>query len=140
MRPVGDEARKLHGAFGRRRTLLLTVVQPEKESAADAVFVAALLNLTPAESQVAILLTEGKSVEDIAKRQRVALATVRAHLKNIFGKTGTHRQAPRQVRPASVLAVEIGHGSRASSFGRRRPLKLGRSTSNGGFTSSCDRQ
>lgn len=81
------------GAFGPHRTLLLTVVQPEQQSAADAVFVAALLNLTPAESHVAVLLTEGRSIEDIARMQRVSPTTVRTHLKNIFDKTGTHRQA-----------------------------------------------
>lgn len=52
-----------------------------------------LYRLTPAESRVAALLALGSSVEEIAAARRVSLATLRAHLRSIFSKTGTRRQA-----------------------------------------------
>jgi DNA-binding CsgD family transcriptional regulator len=52
-----------------------------------------LFGLTPAEAGIAALLSEGRPTEDIAGRCRIAPNTVRMHLKSIFAKTGTSRQA-----------------------------------------------
>jgi DNA-binding CsgD family transcriptional regulator len=52
-----------------------------------------LFGLTQSEALVAKALTEGKSVEEIASGAGVSLNTTRVHLKSIFGKTGTNRQA-----------------------------------------------
>jgi DNA-binding CsgD family transcriptional regulator len=49
--------------------------------------------LTPAEVRVALLLKTGLAISDIAGALRVQRNTIRFHLKNIFLKTGTHRQA-----------------------------------------------
>jgi DNA-binding CsgD family transcriptional regulator len=52
-----------------------------------------LYGLTPAEAAVASLLAEGKSVKEIADHTTVRENTVRMHLKKVFDKTGTKRQA-----------------------------------------------
>ena len=52
-----------------------------------------LFGLTQSEALVAKALTDGKSVEEIASGAGVSLNTTRVHLKNVFGKTGTNRQA-----------------------------------------------
>jgi DNA-binding CsgD family transcriptional regulator len=52
-----------------------------------------LFGLTIAEACIASMLAEGKSLADIATRQGIALNTIRVHLKNIFAKTSTARQA-----------------------------------------------
>ena len=52
-----------------------------------------LFGLTPAEACIASMVAEGRSIEDIAARQRISLNTGRVHLKNIFAKTETTRQA-----------------------------------------------
>lgn len=52
-----------------------------------------LFGLTPTEAVIAADLGAGKSPEDIAGRQRIAIGTVRWHLKSILAKTGTGRQA-----------------------------------------------
>jgi DNA-binding CsgD family transcriptional regulator len=49
--------------------------------------------LTRAEASVARLLAGGAGLEEIARELDISLNTVRGHLKQIFAKTGTHRQA-----------------------------------------------
>lgn len=49
--------------------------------------------LTDREADVAILLSEGFGVPDIAKRLRIQIGTARDYLKSVFEKTGTGRQA-----------------------------------------------
>ena len=49
--------------------------------------------LTPAESELAMLLVGGHSLEQAAKRRGVSRNTARGQLKRIFAKTGTNRQA-----------------------------------------------
>lgn len=66
------------------------------------------LGLTPAEAAVAVGLAAGKSLAEIAEERGVKTETTRAHLKAIFGKTGTRRQ----VQLAALLThmtVFVGH-------------------------------
>jgi DNA-binding CsgD family transcriptional regulator len=49
--------------------------------------------LTPSEARVACALSDGKSTAEIAAELGVKPDTVRTHLKKIYGKTGTARQA-----------------------------------------------
>jgi len=50
-------------------------------------------SLTDREAEVASLLGEGLDLPEIARRLRIDLGTVRNHLKSVFEKSGTHRQA-----------------------------------------------
>jgi DNA-binding CsgD family transcriptional regulator len=52
-----------------------------------------LFALTPAEAAVAAALACGRTVEAIATDCGISLNTARTHLKRIFAKTGTRRQA-----------------------------------------------
>ena len=58
----------------------------------DAEFVAECLGLTPAESRVAVALTEGKTVYDIAEATGRSVSTIRGHLKEINLKLVITRQ------------------------------------------------
>ncbi|MHA6688896.1 response regulator [Devosia sp. A449] len=49
--------------------------------------------LTPAEARVALALADGKQPAQIAADLDIARTTVVFHLRNIFQKTGTNRQA-----------------------------------------------
>ena len=51
-----------------------------------------LLGLTRAESQIAGLLAEGWTVREIAARRGRSVASIRFHLKHIFGRHGLARQ------------------------------------------------
>ena len=54
--------------------------------------VAVVLGLTPTESEVAVLLAEGRSVRDVAEAMGRSYGTVRWHMKHIFTKLGISRQ------------------------------------------------
>lgn len=74
-------------------TALLYFTPIAAGQAPDVKLLEMLFDLTPAEARVASSLTEGRSVDDIARQQQVAANTIRRHLKSIFSKTGVHRQA-----------------------------------------------
>ncbi len=50
-------------------------------------------DLTPAEAQVAKALAQGSTLQQIASEFEVSRTTVAYHVRNIFSKTGTNRQA-----------------------------------------------
>jgi DNA-binding CsgD family transcriptional regulator len=54
--------------------------------------------LTPAETDVALRLAEGKTAEVIAKARAVEIGTVRAQIKTILSKVGLNRQAELAAR------------------------------------------
>jgi DNA-binding CsgD family transcriptional regulator len=53
---------------------------------------AGLFDLTPAEARVAIDLTAGLTLAQVAQRSGITTKTARTYLERIFAKTGTHRQ------------------------------------------------
>jgi DNA-binding CsgD family transcriptional regulator len=52
-----------------------------------------LYRLTPSEARVADRLLDGLEIREIADRLGITLETCRFHLKRVFAKTGTPRQA-----------------------------------------------
>lgn len=69
--------------------------------------VAALFDLTPAETGVLDLVGAGRTNAEIAASLGVAVSTVRTHLLRLFEKTGTHRQADLAALLAS-FSLPIG--------------------------------
>jgi DNA-binding CsgD family transcriptional regulator len=49
--------------------------------------------LTPAEARLASIIAKGRSPEQAAGTLGISPGTARNHLKEIFGKTDTHRQS-----------------------------------------------
>ena len=76
----------------RRVAALVLIVDPGRRTRIDAELVAATLDLTPAESRVAVSLAEGKTVRDIARAMGRTENTIRWHMKNIFNKHQISRQ------------------------------------------------
>lgn len=60
---------------------------------ADAAALPTAFGLTPAEARIAVALTEGRPPAQIAADFGIARTTVAFHMRNIFQKTGTSRQA-----------------------------------------------
>jgi DNA-binding CsgD family transcriptional regulator len=52
-----------------------------------------IYRLTRTEREVARCVADGDSLQEVARRLGVTLATIRTHLRSIFAKTGTSRQA-----------------------------------------------
>lgn len=65
--------------------------------------------LTSAESAVAELLTQGQRLKDIADTLSISLTTVNFHLRNIFQKTATSRQADLMLLLRSVPLSDCSH-------------------------------
>jgi DNA-binding CsgD family transcriptional regulator len=67
---------------------------------------AAMFDLTEAESRVFDLIAGGRTVAEAAEALGIGVSTVRTHLLRIFDKTGTHRQADL-VRMANALTAPL---------------------------------
>lgn len=64
-----------------------------------------LFGLTAAEATVAAGLANGAAVDGLAARLGISLNTAKTHLKNIFAKTGTSRQAQLVALILSSVAI-----------------------------------
>ena len=77
--------------YGRIK-ILISVLTFETERALNPVILQDLFGFTPAESRLATLLVNGKSVLECAEALGVRISTVREQLSNLFAKTQTSRQ------------------------------------------------
>jgi DNA-binding response OmpR family regulator/DNA-binding CsgD family transcriptional regulator len=73
--------------------VVLLVIDTEQRTKVSGETLVRLYNLTPAETRVALMLIDGKRLDQIAGELEVAQTTIVFHLKNLFRKTETHRQA-----------------------------------------------
>ena len=80
------------GARLSRLGALVLVVDPGARAGVDPDLVGELLGLTRAESDLALLLAQGKTVREVALATGRSETTVRWHVRQIFGKHGLSRQ------------------------------------------------
>lgn len=80
------------GAAARDEVLLL-IAAPERRVHIVPSALARLFRLTGAEAQLAAALAAGDTVSEYAARRGITTGTARIQLKQLFGKTGTGRQA-----------------------------------------------
>jgi DNA-binding CsgD family transcriptional regulator len=83
---------------------LVVISEPQPEPATDQVVIETLFGLTKAEAALAAALASGETLRDYADASRRSLNTVKTHLKSVFAKTGTTRQA-ELVRLLGATAV-----------------------------------
>lgn len=76
----------------QRVAAFVLIVDPRVKATIDPEVVAAMLGLTPTESEVAVMLAGGLNVREIAKATGRGLNTIRWHVWNICGKLGASRQ------------------------------------------------
>jgi DNA-binding CsgD family transcriptional regulator len=107
----------LLGAFRQfvglpRPMVLVLITDPERQAPASTQVLIQLFKLTRREAAVAAKLSEGKSVEQAAEELSVTYETARTHLRRIFSKTGTSRQAELLLLIARLPIVTNGgsHG------------------------------
>ena len=94
-----------------RMGALVLVVDPTRRGAIHVGRVAAILGLTPAESEVAVSLARGTTIRDIAVATGRSTTTVRWHLRQICAKLGISRQVELVRLVMSLCDVPEGRGS-----------------------------
>lgn len=90
--PVAGEARDLFGVA----VAVAVLISPEPQTAAAgpaAPLLREALRLTEREAEVAALIGEGCSITEVARTVGIAVGTARNHVKSVYEKTGTSRQA-----------------------------------------------
>ena len=90
VKPVGAPQPD-HGA--RHVAALVLIVEPGRQHRINPELVATALELTPAETQVAVWLAEGNSVGDMAEATGHTKAAIYWHLQRIYQKHSISRQA-----------------------------------------------
>ena len=99
---VGGEAG--HGRIGA----VVLVVDPARRWDFDPDRVADLLGLTPAESGIAILLAQGRSIDETAATTGRSRTTVKWHIRNIYSKHGLSRQSELMLLVNSLTESPVG--------------------------------
>ena len=87
--PVGDHETDIGS---RPVAALVLLVDPAQRIAVDPCVAAAVLGLTPTQSQIAVLMAQDIAVPEIAARLDRKIATVRSHVKSMYARLGLTRQ------------------------------------------------
>jgi len=85
--------------------VLLTINDPESESAAVPLEALKAYGLTDSEAAVAAMLGTGSSPQEIADARKVSLTTVRTHIRRIYGKLHITRQGELAKIVAAIKRV-----------------------------------
>ena len=86
--------RDVGGEPGQARIgALVLALDPARRWDIDPELVAELLGLTRAESQIAVLLAQGKSIDEVAVETGRSRTTVKWHIRHIYAKNDLSRQA-----------------------------------------------
>jgi len=107
-RPLLVVAKALRPSAAGEVPVLLFVSDPDREPPPSAELLGLLFGLSPAEVKLTLALLQGHGLQASARAAGISLGTAHTHLRHIFSKTGTSRQA-ELVR--LVLATHV-HASR----------------------------
>ena len=91
--PASETLSGTAGAEGCTATAMVRLIDLERKASAPEGRLMDLFDLSRAEAVVAVGLMEGSRPEDIAERRNLRITTVRTHIRSIYLKTGTSRQA-----------------------------------------------
>jgi len=97
---------KFNRVAGKHDVCLCTMVDTESGIAPNPAILVELYSLTHAEARLAVALSEGQTVQDVAASFNIKVSTVRSHLRTVFAKTGTCRQSDL-VRLVLTLGIRL---------------------------------
>ena len=83
---------------------IVVLVDPDKRKIIQPTTLRHAFEMTEAEARLTTLLGSGAALEDACNQLKIAKDTGRNHLKNVFAKTGTHRQAELVIMLQSLWA------------------------------------
>lgn len=75
------------------RRALVVVVNPDLHREPPKSVLQQLFSLTDSEAEVALRISRGRGLSDIADELSLSTATVKTHLQHVYQKTDTHRQS-----------------------------------------------
>jgi len=81
------------GAIEEEVSVVVMLSAPDQRTPLPRSVLASLFGLTPAETRIALALLKGLRCEEIAEQMVISPTTVAFHLRNLFQKTDTRRQA-----------------------------------------------
>lgn len=84
---------------------VVLITDPDRQEPANTDLLIQMYKLTPREAALAAKLSEGKSVEQAAQEMGITYETGRTHLRRIFSKTETLRQAELVLLMARLTAT-----------------------------------
>jgi DNA-binding CsgD family transcriptional regulator/PAS domain-containing protein len=97
-------------------TSCVLLIDPERELVSSTGSLKALYGLTRAEAELVAGLLHGERLEDYADRVKISRNTARTHLRSVFGKTDTSRQAElMRLMAAAPLRLDMDADDRAST-------------------------
>jgi DNA-binding CsgD family transcriptional regulator len=99
---------RLRDNTGHGTRVLLLIYDPEARPSIEPALLESLFKLTSSEAVIAARLAQGRSVAEIAAERRCSEDTVRTHLKALFRKTDTNRQAELVQLILSTQSVSSG--------------------------------
>lgn len=85
--------------------VLVFVNDPDLAPTVPVALLQQIYNLTERETRLAVLLLEGLDLHEISERMAVSIHTVRTHLRHLFEKTNTRRQAELIRRLSGNLSI-----------------------------------
>jgi DNA-binding CsgD family transcriptional regulator len=92
--PVRDEANERSDIPNQRVTAaILLICDPDRPAQISPAWMMDAYGLTSAEVRVATSIASGVTISETARRLQVSVNTVKTHLRHVYGKTGTRRQA-----------------------------------------------
>jgi DNA-binding CsgD family transcriptional regulator/GAF domain-containing protein len=91
LRPIPMNYQARNGA--RRPAVAVFIRDPSDSPQASRNLLRSLFQLTPTETEVAMFVMDGQTLDETALALGVSRNTVRAHLRGVFAKTGATRQA-----------------------------------------------
>jgi DNA-binding CsgD family transcriptional regulator len=85
-------ARGTSDETSRGPAALVLIIDPERENESATTLLRRLHRLTVTEAEVALRISRGMSLKQIADELSVSYQTIRTHVQHVFDKTDTHRQ------------------------------------------------
>jgi len=76
----------------REAVALVMLCDTERQAPVPIAWMMEAYRLTPAEARVACAIASGVGVAEVARQLRISSSTVRTHLAQVYGKTGTRSQ------------------------------------------------
>jgi DNA-binding CsgD family transcriptional regulator len=77
----------------RTAAAMLLICDPDRPSEIPAAWMMEAYGLTRAEVRVALAVASGMTISHMARRLKISRNTIKTHLRRVYEKTGTHRQA-----------------------------------------------